>query len=1065
MLTVRNHVKVSACMILMLAAGTVVAQPLQPTEGKNLARGKACSFDPQPSYPDCTDKGDRFDLTDGLYNGCLWIEKGTVGLMPGYGWNVETMPIPLIDIDLGDIQPIGQVTLSSITGSGGVTFPLAVRVFVSTDAKHYDLLCDIHTESIPQDKLLNHRFVAQDLKGWGRYVRFALLPGGPMIFFDEIEIMAGTHTRAEARRLNKRPVPADMVKTYARQMRRGTPDLWSYSGFGSDRGTMHENGAYYCEGLLGLKTRHPEFHLAARAINALLIRKSFLDEQLQSAKRAQHYARNIVSNGDQISNLARGVADLQSKSADVNRQLNELFQFYGRAFDAERSAEQLSGVKAKIEDVTAGIQGLEVETGNLVFQATSAVVPQTGKWRSARLAFSPEDRVRTRNGASRRYQFTAFHGAHLDALWELGPFDGYHIDHPIPWPVSDKPGKYAFPKLRAYIDRIRSESTGRIKSFSLTEPSYRGDVIPMTDWMLAKAKANPDMLLQTERDKQPPLITSTFLGNNSRLNVHHPAALEYVRGYLKNLAVELSAETPVNYFITAWEGSAGHVGFNRSSQSAFREYLKERYGSIESLNRKWRTGHPSFQAIEIPYQQYAAPAAEVTGLTYEFERWRRVNYVRFIAKMRQFLQQGAADVPVMSDPSHFLREGNTYLMYKEHACDIMSFHSYPDLEDPMWVYLETMNRTFGRTTGYFENYFGMWSRKHLSNERLAKRDLHRFFFKMFLRDVRISAWWLGFHSHPTSYVTAYNGNAFGLNYDQTIYRWSATALPVMFKRCRSIEKALLESRQEVPRTAIIQPCASVFNLASVQRSTDGSDPLTSMFDFHNKLLAPENIAHDYLPEEMVLDGKGTLNEYTVLFLPSAPYMSQELSRRLMAWVQQGGTLVALGPCALKDECGLDLVRGDSIYKTLFPKFKQIGAGPWDYSVEGAAQRTQPLTTSDFGKGRVVCLNRALTVVMQDASLRALLTEIVQAVCERTATSPSSDLEILLREGNDGEKYLGVCNKNVEKPIETIVTVTGKYEHPMDLLVPGWCPVPAHIYGDKTILRIRLEPGDWTLLRL
>ena len=37
--TVRNHVKVSACMILMLAAGTVVAQPLQPTpkEGQRFA--------------------------------------------------------------------------------------------------------------------------------------------------------------------------------------------------------------------------------------------------------------------------------------------------------------------------------------------------------------------------------------------------------------------------------------------------------------------------------------------------------------------------------------------------------------------------------------------------------------------------------------------------------------------------------------------------------------------------------------------------------------------------------------------------------------------------------------------------------------------------------------------------------------------------------------------------------------------------------------------------------------------------------------------------------------------
>ena len=1065
MTTVWENIKRNACLILIFVSGVAQAQQMQPTEGTNLARGKVCAFDPKPSYPDCTEKGDRFDLTDGRYNGCLWIYKGTVGLMPGYGWDVETMPIPLIDIDLGAARAIGKVTFSSITGSGGVTFPLAVRVFVSTDAKHYDLLCDMTTESIPQDKLLNHRFVAKDLKGWGRYVRFAVLPGGPMVFFDEIEVMAGTHTREEVRHLNKKPVPAGMVKTFARQMRRGTPDLWSYSGFGSDRGTMQGNGAYFCEGLLGLKSKHPEFHRVARAINALLIRKSFLDEKLRSAKRSQFYARNIGATDDQAGSLSQDVAEMQNKSAGVNNRLNDLFQFYGRAFDADRSAEQLSGVNPKIEDVTDGIRRLEVEVGDLVSKATSAVVSQTGKWKSDKLTFAPEDRVINRDGTNRRYQFTAFHGAHLDGLWALGPFDGYHIDHPVPWPVSDNPGKYTFPKLRGYIDRIVNESGGRIKSFSLTEPSYRGDVIPMTDWMLAKAKADPDLLLQTKEDKRPPLIASTLIGNNSRLNVHHPVALEYVRGYLKSLAGHLSSQAEVDYFLTAWEGSAGHVGYNSSSQSAFRGYLKERYGSIESLNRKWQVDHPSFQAIGIPYRQYAAPATEVTGLTYEFERWKRVNYVRFISKMRQFLKQGAPNVPVMSDPSHFLREGNTYLMYREHACDIMSFHSYPAIEDPMWVYLETMNRAFGRTTGYFENYFGMWSRKHLSDERLAKRDLHRFFFKMFLRDVRISAWWLGFHSHPTSYVTAYNGNAFGLNYDQTIYRWSATALPVMFKRCRSIEKALLESRQEVPKTAIIQPCASVFNLASVNRNGNDSAALTLMFDLHNKLLAPENIAHDYLPEEMVLDGKGTLDDYTVLFLPYAPYMSQEVSRRLMSWVQKGGTLIAVGPFSLKNEFGLDLARKDSIYRTLFPKFKQVGSGHWDYSVDGTVPRTQPFTASSFGKGRVVCLNHSLSVLMQDSSLNALLTEIVRDVCERTASSPSSDLEILVREGKHGEKYLGLCNRNVEQPIETIVTVAGKYENPMDLLVPGWCPVSAHIYGRKTILRVRLEPGDWTLLRL
>ena len=46
------------------------------------------------------------------------------------------------------------------------------------------------------------KIVADDLKGWGRYVRFALLPGGPMMFFDEIELMEGAHTRKDARHLN-----------------------------------------------------------------------------------------------------------------------------------------------------------------------------------------------------------------------------------------------------------------------------------------------------------------------------------------------------------------------------------------------------------------------------------------------------------------------------------------------------------------------------------------------------------------------------------------------------------------------------------------------------------------------------------------------------------------------------------------------------------------------------------------------------------------------------------------------------------------------------------------------
>ena len=127
----------------------------------------------------------------------------------------------------------------------------------------------------------------------------------------------------------------------------------------------------------------------------------------------------------------------------------------------------------------------------------------------------------------------------------------------------------------------------------------------------------------------------------------------------------------------------------------------------------------------------------------------------------------------------------------------------------------------------------------------------------------------------------------------------------------------------------------------------------------------------------------------------------------MSWVQKGGTLIAVGPFSLKNEFGLDLAHKDSIYRTLFPKFQQVGSGHWDYSVDGTAHRTQPFTANSFGKGRVVCLNQSLNVLMQDSSLNALLTEIVRDVCERTASSPSSDLEILVREGSKAKSIL-VC---------------------------------------------------------
>ena len=194
---------------------SVAPQPRQPTEGNNLARGKLCAFRPHPNYYHCTARPeDSRDLTDGLYNDCRWTLKGTVG------WTVGRVPVFTMFIDLGAAYPIGKITFDSSTDlRADVAFPAAVLAFVSTDGKQYDLLGDVLTESLPQGSFRNHRYAADDLKGWGRYVRLAILPGGHYVFCDEIEIMEGAHTREHAQYINEKPIPAKEVKNYAIQMK------------------------------------------------------------------------------------------------------------------------------------------------------------------------------------------------------------------------------------------------------------------------------------------------------------------------------------------------------------------------------------------------------------------------------------------------------------------------------------------------------------------------------------------------------------------------------------------------------------------------------------------------------------------------------------------------------------------------------------------------------------------------------------------------------------------------------------------------------------------------------
>jgi hypothetical protein len=175
-------------LMLMVALTAVSARGAGPP--RNIARGKTCKLIPRPGYEHCTDSGDRVQLTDGVYSkGRFWTQKSTVG------WVNAQMAV--ITVDLRKVEPISGVSLNTAAGTAGVAWPTAILVFVGDNDKTFNLVGNLvelsaaEGRSVPDAGYAVHRFGTSALATRGRFVRFVVIPSGPFIFADEVEVHRG----------------------------------------------------------------------------------------------------------------------------------------------------------------------------------------------------------------------------------------------------------------------------------------------------------------------------------------------------------------------------------------------------------------------------------------------------------------------------------------------------------------------------------------------------------------------------------------------------------------------------------------------------------------------------------------------------------------------------------------------------------------------------------------------------------------------------------------------------------------------------------------------------------
>lgn len=902
---------------------------------------------------------------------------------------------------------------------------------------------------------------------------------GKLAFYSRHEVVADIEywNASDRDPLMRRPVVSGCEIAAAFAGVRRLPTLWSYDPFSAPRA---KHAAWKCRGL-SEKSRqeYPEFYRAGMGINRLLVNKAKADDALANLRRQIFwYSSACTPQGAKPAiDAASLLSGLEQDSAALDTAMNELYQTYGKAFDDGWNKSLLAGLDGRIAGVSTRIADLQQRTADAAARVRGDLAMKHS-WQCRSLEIPLAERLPNSEGTPGRLSFTSYGYRGDEGPFSLlGTFESVTLGWPSAIPKQPSPGAYVY----EYLDRFFSgpKQPSEISRGHLQVTFGLADYyVPLSPALEQESKTDPDILLVS----QDGLTGKKMLDWGASLNLHSagnpnsPKLLAYTEDYLKSLAKHVAATGKMDFFLTAWESKNSFhvtakkgesalrsVGFNPSGKQAFRDYLKERYPSLAELNRRWGSDYPSFSAIDPPPDKHLDTPRKPSGLSFEFERWTRVNHARYMAQLRTYLKKGAPRIPVMTDDSTMLAEMNGYLMFRENAADIYSFHMNPTWEEALWTYLSGMRRRFGKELGYYENYWQMFTSAHLQNEPLAQRDVRKLFFGLLTHDVRFTTWWLGYMSHATDYVVAYGGGQLAVDYDQTILRWSTTGLAPMFARSRAVERAFLESVQETPKTAIVQPCTSVYTLASLGKTCHDSPAIQEMLAAHYRLLAPANYAHDYLPEEMVLDRKASLGEYSFLVLPYAPFMTEAFSRQLSQWVHGGGTLIAVGPFAVQDECGRSLPAGSSLFLALFPEVRKEGDGDWDY---GPAAAREPATVvRPYGKGRLIYLNRPLDVFLRNPALAERLVKVLAEKAQRTAFVPAADLEIAVRDKPGGERYLCLCNRNVEAPLETTVTVRGVYRQAVDVQIPGWFPVPVEVGKEQTLVKVRLDPGDFTLLLL
>lgn len=326
-------------------------------------------------------------------------------------------------------------------------------------------------------------------------------------------------------------------------------------------------------------------------------------------------------------------------------------------------------------------------------------------------------------------------------------------------------------------------------------------------------------------------------------------------------------------------------------QQKFKDWLKEKYGTIENLNKMWWTTfwshtYGSFDEINTPM---TIGEMSITALDINYRQFMVKNYIDYFNFEKSCIEKIGTNLPFTTN---YHGIGNTDMNYREFSkyVDIISYDSYPEwmIKNNLDVAFETsFNFDLMRSTDLKKPFMLMESSPSSTNwQNYSKLKPNNLLKMASLQSVAHS-------SLSVLYFQIRQSRGSAEKFHGAVIDHSGKSTHRVYNEVKDLGETLDKLNYEFKKVEVkVAIYYSWLNKYALERSqgprNEGMDYYKNVLQIY-RVLKSMGINIDIVFEDSKLD------QYTLVVMPMMYVVEKQLAKEIEKFVNNGGTLVTTGP--------------------------------------------------------------------------------------------------------------------------------------------------------------------------